>query len=146
GYGHDAGSPIHSAKIDAFFERHLQPVAGHGSRVTSRPTEETGPATRDPRPETDFDAYWQSVLEELAALPIAAEEELLPIRGTEFCACYGVRFTSIGPYRLFGFLSIPRGEGPFPTLLSLPRYQSVVEVLTQGDSNLKRGRYITFSL
>jgi cephalosporin-C deacetylase len=85
-------------------------------------------------------------MQELAALPAAPEEELLPIRSTEFCTCYGVRITSVGPYRLFGYLSIPHGQGPFPTMISLPRYQSVVEVLTQGDSNAKRGRFITFAL
>ena len=65
------------------------------------------------RPE-DFDAYWQQVCRELEVTPIAAEEEHLPIRSTEFCECYTVRFTGIGPYRLFGYLSIPHGDGPFP--------------------------------
>lgn len=97
------------------------------------------------RPE-DFDTYWQRVCHELAILPIAAEEEHLPIRSTEFCDCYTVRFTSIGPYRLFGYLSIPKGNGPFPTLLLGPGYHSVVEPLPQGDANEKRGRFLIFSI
>ena len=64
---------------------------------------------------TDFDAYWQTALSELAALPIAAEEEELPLRSTDFCTAYAVHYTGSGPYRLFGYLSIPHGEGPFPT-------------------------------
>ena len=94
----------------------------------------------------DFDAYWERVLQELDALPIAAEEEEIPLRSTEFCTAYAVRFTGIGPYRLFGYLSVPHGEGPFPALINLARYQSVVEVLPQGDANEKRGRFVTFSL
>ena len=94
----------------------------------------------------DFDAYWGRVRAELDALPIAAEEAELPLRSTEFCTAYTVRFTGIGPYRLFGYLSIPRGEGPFPALLYLTRYQSVVEVIPQGDANEKRSRYLVFSL
>ena len=86
------------------------------------------------RPE-DFDAYWQQVCGELEATPIAAEEEHLPIRSTEYCECYTVRFTGIGPYRLFGYLSIPHGDGPFPTLLLGPAYRSVVDPLPQGDAN-----------
>jgi cephalosporin-C deacetylase len=97
------------------------------------------------RPE-DFDTYWQGVCQQLAALPIAPEEEYLPIRSTEFCTCYTVRFTSIGPYRLFGYLSIPHGDGPFPTLLLGPGYHSVVEPLPQGEANEKRGRFLIFSV
>ena len=96
------------------------------------------------RPE-DFDAYWQQVCHELEVTPIAAEEEHLPIRSTEFCECYTVRFTGIGPYRLFGYLSIPHGDGPFPTLLIGPAYRSVVDPLPQGDANEKRGRFVVFS-
>ena len=95
------------------------------------------------RPE-DFDAYWQQVCHELEATPIAPEEEHLPIRSTEYCECYAVRFTGIGPYRLFGYLSIPHGEGPFPTLLLGPAYRSVVDPLPQGDANEKRGTFPRF--
>ena len=97
------------------------------------------------RPE-DFQEYWQQVCRELADIPIAAEEDPLPVRSTAFSDCYTVRFTSIGPYRLFGYLSIPRGEGPFPTLLIGPGYRSVVEPLPQGDASSKRKRFLIFSV
>lgn len=93
----------------------------------------------------DFDTYWQRVMNELSALPMAAEETILPIRSTEFSTCYGVRFTSIGPYRLFGYLSVPHGTGPFPTLLILPNYMSVLSPLNQGDASEKRSRYLIFA-
>ena len=93
----------------------------------------------------DFDAYWAGLLEGLEALPIAAEEEERPLRSTEFSTTYGVYFTSLGPYRLFGYLSIPHGEGPFATIINLPRYGSVLELIKQGDASEKRGRYLIFS-
>lgn len=93
----------------------------------------------------DFDAFWKRVLAELDGTPMAPEEEAVPIRSTAFCTTYAVRYTGIGPYRLFGYLSVPKGEGPFPAILTMPGYQSVVEVLSQGDPNEKRGRYVVFS-
>jgi cephalosporin-C deacetylase len=100
----------------------------------------------DDRRPVDFADYWQRVEAELAALPAAPEEEPLPLRSTEFADCYTVRLTGIGPYRLFAYLSLPRGNGPFPALYQVPRLMSVVEVLTQGDPHARRGRYVTFSL
>ncbi|ETX08054.1 MAG: hypothetical protein ETSY2_07665 [Candidatus Entotheonella gemina] len=95
---------------------------------------------------SDFDAYWQHTRDDLATYPMAPELELLPLRGTDFATLYSVRLTSTGPYRLFGYLSIPKGEGPFPAIYYAPKYQSVLEIIPQGTANLQRSAYITFSL
>jgi cephalosporin-C deacetylase len=94
----------------------------------------------------DFDRYWQQTLDELAAYPARPELELLPLRSTDFATLYGVRLTSLGPYRLFGYLSIPTGMGPFPAIYYAPKYQSVLEIIPQGTANLQRSAYITFAL
>ena len=94
----------------------------------------------------DFDAYWQQTRDDLANYPMAPELELLPLRSTDFATLYGVRLTSIGPYRLYGYLSIPQGEGPFPAIFYTPRYQSVLEIIPQGTANLQRSAYITLMM
>jgi cephalosporin-C deacetylase len=94
----------------------------------------------------DFDQYWQRLLDELAGYPAQPEIDCIPLRSTDFATLYGVRLTSIGPYRLFGYLSLPRGDGPFPAIYYAPKYQSVLEIIPQGTANLQRSRYITFSL
>jgi cephalosporin-C deacetylase len=99
----------------------------------------------DQRPE-DFDQYWQQTLDALAAYPACPEIDMLPLRSTDFATLYGVRLTSLGPYRVFGYLSIPTGDGPFPAIYYAPKYQSVVEIIPQGTANLQRSRYITFAL
>ena len=90
--------------------------------------------------------YWDDVLAALARYPARPEIEPLPLRSTTFATLYGVRLTSLGPYRLFGYLSIPTGAGPFPAIYYPPKYQSVLEIIPQGTANLQRSRYVTFSL
>ena len=94
----------------------------------------------------DFASYWQETLEELARFPPVPEVDEIPLRSTDFATTYGVHLTSIGPYRIFGYLSIPRGNGPFPTRYYLPRYGSVVEPIPQGSANAQRREYITFAI
>jgi cephalosporin-C deacetylase len=90
--------------------------------------------------------YWQHTLDGLARYPACPEIDPLPLRTTPFATLYSVRLTSLGPYRLFGYLSIPAGAGPFPAIYYAPRYQSVLEIIPQGTANLQRSRYVTFSL
>src|SRR3989475_12031176 len=94
----------------------------------------------------NFREYWQETLASLARYPACPELEPIPLRSTAFATLYGVRVTSVGPYRLFGYLSIPAGTGPFPAIYYSPKYQSVLEIIPQGTANLIRSRYITFAL
>ncbi len=94
----------------------------------------------------NFSEYWQETLIGLARYPARAELEAIPLRSTAFATLFGVRLTSVGPYRLFGYLSVPTGDGPFPAIYYSPKYQSVLEIIPQGTANLIRSRYITFSL
>jgi cephalosporin-C deacetylase len=94
----------------------------------------------------EFGEYWQATLDGLTRYPARAGVDPIPLRSTDFATLYGVRLTSAGPYRVFGYLSIPAGPGPFPAIYYAPKYQSVLEIIPQGTANLQRSRYITFSL
>ncbi|MCL4832017.1 MAG: acetylxylan esterase [Caldilineaceae bacterium] len=76
----------------------------------------------------DFDTYWAKVDSELAGLPVAAELTRLPLQSNEYSTVYAARFTSIGPYRLYAWFSVPVGDGPFPAVYQTPGYGSVVHV------------------
>ena len=93
---------------------------------------------------TDFNAYWQQMQAELAGFEANPEIECLSLRSTDAATLYGVRLTSLGPYRIFGYLSIPTGDGPFPAIFYTPKYQSVLEIIPQGTSIGQRSHYITF--
>ncbi len=90
----------------------------------------------------EFDEYWDAVDAELAALPARPVLERVPRRCTGDFTGYEVRLTSIGPYRIFGYLSVPTGEGPFPGLLATPRYGSVNNPPHHND----RLRYVTLTV
>jgi cephalosporin-C deacetylase len=90
----------------------------------------------------DFEGYWDEVDRELERYPAAPEFELLPLRKTAYATVYGVRLTSIGPYRIFGYYGVPVGDGPFPGLLVTPRYGSVNHVPHADD----RERYAVLVL
>jgi cephalosporin-C deacetylase-like acetyl esterase len=90
----------------------------------------------------DFDAYWDAVDRELAQYPAAPTLERLALPSDEHSTVYGVKLTSIGPYRIFGYLSVPNGAGPFPGLLSTPGYGSVNHLPHLDD----RQRYVTLIL
>jgi cephalosporin-C deacetylase len=94
----------------------------------------------------DFDGYWQETIDGLGRYPACPQLDALPLRSTEFATLYGVRLTSVGPYRVFGYLSIPAGRGPFPAIYYAPKYQSVLEIIPQGTANRQRSRYVTFFL
>lgn len=93
-----------------------------------------------------FDAYWQQTRDALAGCAPCPELDVIPLRSTDFATVYGVRLTSLGPYRVFGYLSVPVGAGPFPAIYYAPKYQSVLEIIPQGTATLQRSRYMTFSL
>ena len=99
----------------------------------------------DNRP-IDFGQFWYSLGKELSEIPVAAETEILQMRSTDFADLYGVHMSSIGPYKIYGYLSVPKGDGPFPVIYYVPKNASVLEIIPQGTSNQIRSRYITFSV
>lgn len=90
----------------------------------------------------DFNDYWDAIETELAAIDPAPTLTETPLRSTDFSTSYDLTLTSIGPYRLFGFLSVPKGDGPFPGLLHTPRYGSVNNPPHWDD----RQRYVVLSI
>ena len=97
---------------------------------------------------SDFDDYWFTVRAELDQTPARPEIDPIPMRETDFATLYGVRLTSIGSYRLFGYLSVPKSDDPdakFPAIYWPPAYASVLQIIPQGTANEIRRRFVTFS-
>jgi cephalosporin-C deacetylase-like acetyl esterase len=80
---------------------------------------------------------------ELAALPAAPELTVNAIRTNETSTVYDLYLTSIGPYRIYAFFSIPKkGNGPFPAIVHTGGYGSVVHIASFEE----RQNYVTVAL
>src|SRR5262249_26248205 len=93
-------------------------------------------------PDSEFGQYWAAVDADLVRYPAAPELEPLPIRSTEFADVFTVRLTSLGAYRIFGYLSVPKASGRHPGLLQTPHYGSVNHV----PAYELRHRYVVLTL
>ena len=90
----------------------------------------------------NFDSYWDNVDAELGTLPAQPVLEEIPFRSNEHSTVYALSLTSIGPYRTFGYLCVPTGDGPFPAILQTPRYGSVNHIPDYND----RLRYVCLQM
>ena len=68
----------------------------------------------------DFDAFWQSSLQELAAIPISSKMELLPERCTAEVNVYQVCLDNIQGSKMYGILTVPAKAGKYPVMLKVP--------------------------
>lgn len=93
-------------------------------------------------PPADFERYWDEIDNRLAAIPAAPQLEPLHLRSNQHCDVYLLHLTSVGPYRISGYFSVPKGDGPFPGLMLTPGYASVHAVPDYHD----RRRYVTLAL
>lgn len=89
-----------------------------------------------------FEDYWKGVDRELDAVAPAPDLQLMPLRSSDTFTTFALRLTSVGPYRIFGYYSIPKTEPPFPGLLLTPRYGSVNHIPDYYD----RERYAVLQL
>lgn len=70
---------------------------------------------------SDFKAFWDQAMTELATIPIDARMTLLPERCTETVDVYHLNLQNFRMgSRLYGILCVPKKEGKYPALLRVP--------------------------
>lgn len=82
--------------------------------------EKLTPYTQEPK---DFEAFWQSALAEVNALPLKPEVKPAPEYSNDKVDCYLVKLnggTKEAPHAMYGYVSIPKKDGKFPVLVSPP--------------------------
>lgn len=103
------------------------------------------PTIADP---SGFDAFWTSVKEKLARIPVDAKMTPMPESSTAKVQCSHVSMMNLGmgplPSRLYGVICEPRAEGKYPALLYVPGagvrpYRGAVEMAERGIITLQIG-------
>jgi cephalosporin-C deacetylase len=90
----------------------------------------------------DFDAFWDGLLAESAALPLNEVLEPEPARSTEDVEVFSAYYDSLDGVRIAGWYCRPRRhEGRLPALIVVPGYLSEPKV----PKGLARGGYAVFS-
>ncbi len=82
----------------------------------------------------DFDAFWASMKAQLASIPM--DVQIWQHSATNLSTTYQVNMANIEGRRVYGYLSIPNGTGPFPATLVMPPFGS-------GPNHVKPENYIT---
>lgn len=68
----------------------------------------------------DFDAFWAKGIEQVKKVNLSPRMELLPERCTDKVDVYHVSYGNINGSRMYGMLTIPKGEGKYPAIMRLP--------------------------
>ncbi len=71
----------------------------------------------------DFDAFWDAAVKKLdAEVPADPRVERLAAQSNEKHECFKVSFATFDGQRVYGFLSVPKGQGagPFPVEVNVP--------------------------
>ncbi len=107
------------------------------------------PTTDDP---ADFEAFWAAGKQDLAKLPLDAQLTFLPDYSTPTVETYHVSLQNVGPQnigmtgapsRLYGILCLPKGDGKYPAVLSVP---GAGVRAYRGMLNLAQKGIITFQI
>jgi cephalosporin-C deacetylase-like acetyl esterase len=68
----------------------------------------------------DFDAFWEEGKRELAKVPTDPKLERSAEHSDARVDCYKISLANVGGRRVHGWLSVPKGKGPFPAVLTVP--------------------------
>ena len=82
----------------------------------------------------NFDRFWREAKSELLRIPIDAKLEEVAVVDSGDAKRFKVSLANVGGSRVYGWLHLPEGKGPFPTVLSIP-----------GSGIGRTGRYAGFT-
>lgn len=86
------------------------------------------PVEREP---ADFDAFWQEQIAEMRE--IDSNPELTHFSSNNFNDTYKIEMDHIDNRKVYGYITVPKGDGPFPACLVMPSFGGGPNHVTQGS-------------
>ncbi|MEL6863915.1 MAG: Ig-like domain-containing protein [Bacteroidota bacterium] len=93
---------------------------------------------------SDFDQFWNQAKTELAAVPV--DPQVTWISTNAYSTTYRVNLATVSSRRVYGYIVIPNGAGPFPAILSLPSFGSQPNVVQPDITLAEQGGAISMSI
>ncbi len=92
----------------------------------------------------DFDAFWSAAIAERFSNPINPQVifDSSVVGGT----IYRINIANINNRRMYGYISIPNGTGPFPAVITLPPAGTDVGIAIKETFLMEQGKMISLSL
>ena len=92
----------------------------------------------------DFDAFWQNQKDQLAAVPLDIQIYLQQ-RNT-YSSTYAFNLAQVDGRRVYGYVVVPDGDGPFPATLRLPAFGRGANLTTPDVAGAERGNALAVSV
>ena len=92
----------------------------------------------------DFDAFWNTQKNILAGVPIDAQ--VTWHSSTPYSTTYRVNLGNINNRRVYGYISIPNGPGPFPAVITFPAFGDVANTAAPENHMAENVNVISMSV
>jgi len=99
------------------------------------------PVEREP---ADFDAFWNAQKEEMRT--IDSNPQLISHSSNNFNDTYKLVMDHIDNRKVYGYITIPKGEGPFPAFLVMPSFGGGADHVTPGNNESAQINAIVITL
>jgi len=102
---------------------------------------EISPLEEEP---ADFDAFWQSQKNLKNSLPM--DPQMTYDSESSYQTTYKFSLSNIEGRRIYGYVSVPKGAGPFPASITMPPYGTSKAVVGADRESAEKGGMIAVSL
>lgn len=92
----------------------------------------------------DFDQFWASQRSLLSSIDI--DSELKFLEEDQYTKTYEISLANIDNRRVYGYLSIPKGTGPFPAFISLPSFGASANLVEPDNFTAERAGGISLAI